>query len=116
MENAKSKSSAKVYKFVWARSINMLIKNQRSVVDDFKPELIQTIFDNYNYCLVSAYDKKQASRMFERIIEIVERCDVDCVELLETKRISKNKMNAYMFDDGYIKKEIEFLGLKDDGD
>lgn len=97
MENAKTKPRAKVYKFVWARSINMLIKNQRSV-------------------LISAYDKKQASRMFGRLIEIVERCDAECVELLETKRVSKNKMNAYMFDDGYIKKEIEFLGLKDDGD
>lgn len=97
MENAKSKPSAKVYKFVWVRPINMLIKHQRSV-------------------LISAYDKKQASRMFERLIEIVERCDAECAELLETKRVSKNKMNAYMFDDGYIKNEIEFLGFQDDGD
>ena len=97
MENAKTKQSAKVYKFAYRRPINVLIKNQRSV-------------------LISAYDKKQASRMFGRLIEIVERCDAECVELIETKRVSKNKMNAYMFDGGYIKKEIDFLGLKDDGD
>lgn len=94
MENAKSKPSAKVYKFVWECPINLLIKHQRSVS-------------------ISAYGKKQASRMFERLIGIIVGCEA---KLLEIKIVNKNKMNAYMFSDEYIKNEIEFLGLQNDGD